>query len=369
MQVESRKLMVTILATVLVVASVVIVVGSGALKGQAHSVNLTDAGGNEIVMTEAPTRIVSCAPAITEIVCALGLEDKLVAVTDYDDYPEAAKALKDEGNTVGGFWDPNFEKIISYDPDLILLNIGTEAHPDLAKQLRDAGYNAVLLYAQEDLEEVYKSITLVGKLTDKTSAASTIVSEMKTKISVIGAKVSGQSTPSTLFISYVEPGFVNVWTTGSGTAIDEIIRLAGGKNTFADQDDWVNPSNEVLMSKASNIECIVMTPMYSGMTPEEITNYLKNDPIWQNSPAVKNNNLYYLTGQAENVFNRQSVRMVVAVQLMAEMLHPESFSTHVPHEADGVNIIGNEYMDYVTPGGETHTSSATILVAASCSRD
>ncbi|MDO8986921.1 MAG: hypothetical protein Q7V14_01705, partial [Coriobacteriia bacterium] len=53
----------------------------------AFPVTVTDDAGREVTIESAPERIVSLAPANTEIVYALGLLDKLVGVTTYDDYP------------------------------------------------------------------------------------------------------------------------------------------------------------------------------------------------------------------------------------------------------------------------------------------
>jgi iron complex transport system substrate-binding protein len=170
-----------------------------------------------------------------------------------------------------------------------------------------------------------------------------------------------------MYVSYAETGFTNVWPSGADTAIDEIITMAGGKNVFADQSGWLNPSNEVLIDRAASVDCLVITSMFSGGDAENLTAFFKADPIWQNSPAVINNKIYYLQGQAESIFNRQTVRMVDAVQLMAEMLHPDSFSSKVPTDPSGINIIGDEYENYLPSGTSSQTSYVSI--AAVCSRD
>jgi iron complex transport system substrate-binding protein len=309
---------------------------------------------------------VSCSPAITEIVCSLGLGNKLVAVTSYDDYPAEAQALA-ANHTVGGFYTPNFESIVSYSPDLVLVNSGVPAHQSVAKQLKDAGYTVAQLYPQENLDEVYKSIALVGDLAGKKDKAAEVVATMESRISDIGTKVgSSDSKPSVMYVSYAETGFTGVWPSGADTAIDEIITLAGGKNVFADQSGWINPSQEELWDRASSVDCLVITSMYSGSDAENLTAFFKADSIWKNSPAVVNNKIYYLQGQGESVFNRQTVRMVDAVQLMAEMLHPDAFSSQVPNNTNGVNIIGDEYANYLTQGTSSQTSS--IVIAATCSR-
>jgi iron complex transport system substrate-binding protein len=362
-----RKMVAIALVAVLVVAAVAVVLVSGAMR-TAYSASVTDAAGQQVSMNNTPERIVSCSPAISEIVCSLGLGDKLVAVTAYDDYPAQVKALVAENHTIGGFYTPSFESIISYNPDLVLVNSGVPSHQAAAQQLKDAGYTVVQLYAQDNLDEVYKSIELVGNISGKQAKATEVITAMKEKIADIGDKVGSEATqPSVMYVSYAEAGFTNVWPSGAGTAIDEIITLAGGKNVFADQSGWLNPSKEVLIARAASVDCLVITSMYSGSDAQHMTAFFKADPIWQNSPAVINNKIYYLQGQGESIFNRQTVRMVDAVQLMAEMLHPDAFSAKIPIDPNGVNLIGDEYANYITPGTSSQTSSLSMV--ATCSRE
>jgi iron complex transport system substrate-binding protein len=321
-----------------------------------------DASGHQVSMDAAPQRIVSCSPAISEIVCSLGLGDKLVAVTDYDDYPQRAKDLKEQHATVGGFYTPSFEAIVSYNPDLVLMNTGVDKHRSVAEQLRTAGFTVVELPAQEDLEGAYATIEMVGTIAGKADRAKEITSEMAARIADIGAKVSDKERPTALYVSYAESGFTYVWPSGADTAVDEIITLAGGENVFADQSGWFNPSTEVLLMRASQIDYIIITSMYSGGDAENMTRFFRSDTTWKESPAVKDNHIYYLQGQAENIFNRQSVRMVDAVQLLAQMFHPDVFGSTLPNETSGVNIIGDEYEQYLVPGTSNPSSTSAVAV-------
>lgn len=224
------------------------------------------------------------------------------------------------------------------------------------------------MYAQDNLEEVYKSIELVGNISGKQTKATEVITAMNDRIAEIGAKIgSGVSKPSVMYVSYAEPGFTNVWPSGANTAIDQIISMAGGVNVFADKSGWLNPSQEVLIDRAASVDCLVITSMFSGSDAENMTAFFKADPIWQNSPAVINNKIYYLQGQAESIFNRQTVRMVDAVQLLAEMLHPSLFSSQIPSDPSGVNLIGDEYGNYLTPGTSSQTTFTAI--GATISRD
>ena len=86
------------------------------LPAQGQEGLFTDEIGRKVRIPDSPKRIVSMAPSITEILFALGLDEEIVGVTDFCDYPEAALTKQ----RVGGFVNPSIEKIVSLKPDLIL---------------------------------------------------------------------------------------------------------------------------------------------------------------------------------------------------------------------------------------------------------
>lgn len=361
---SNRKMIAIAIVAILVVALLAVVLLSQNKNDEPHPEAVVDASGTSVSLDSAPERIVSGAPDITEVLGGLDLMDKVVAVTDYCDYPEEAEAMRDDGKTIGGFYTPSYEKAVSYDPDLVILNNGVQAQIDLATQLRSSGFTVLLVDAAYNVSTVYDNIDMIGKITGEQSKANDIVSEMRNRISVINTKVSEEERPTIMFVTYADAGFTNVWPAGGGTAIDEIINLAGGENAFSEMNGFEMASEEVLITKAANVDYIVMTIMFSPETPQNTSAWFKNDALWKESPAVKNNTMYFLTGQGENIFNRESVRTVDAVQLMAEILHPDAFSTGVPYSADGVNIIGDEYGDYLSSGTASQLTPASVLVAS-----
>jgi ABC-type Fe3+-hydroxamate transport system substrate-binding protein len=90
--------------------------------------NLVDDHGYTTSLTAYPNKIISVAPSCTEILFAIGAGNKVVAVTDYCDYPYNFAAWIAEGNmtSVGDFTSPNLEVITSLSPDLILASGGVQ---------------------------------------------------------------------------------------------------------------------------------------------------------------------------------------------------------------------------------------------------
>jgi iron complex transport system substrate-binding protein len=77
---------------------------------------VTDETGRNVNISSSPKRIVSLAPGITEILYALGLDDKIVGVTNYCNWPRAAR----QKQQIGGFINPSIEQIVSLKPDVII---------------------------------------------------------------------------------------------------------------------------------------------------------------------------------------------------------------------------------------------------------
>jgi len=141
-------------------------------------IEVTDQLGRVIKLEKVPERIVSLAPSNTEILFALGLGDKVVGVTEYCDYPEAAK----DKDKIGGFSTVDIERVVVMEPDLIL---ATSRHEeDVIPALEGWGLTIFAL-APTTIEEVLESITLVGEITDREEEASQLVSEMSNRIKAV----------------------------------------------------------------------------------------------------------------------------------------------------------------------------------------
>src|SRR5437667_4954962 len=108
-----------------------------------------------LLLALAPHRIVSVAPAITEILFALGAGDQIVGVTTYCNYPEAAKAKP----KIGGFTTPNLEAILALRPDQVFM---MKNRPDVAQKLRQTGIEVVEL-EEENLAGIYASIQVIAE--------------------------------------------------------------------------------------------------------------------------------------------------------------------------------------------------------------
>jgi len=148
-------------------------------SGPGFPVTLTDDDGVEVTLDAPPQRIVTFAPSNTEIVFALGLGDRLVGVSGpYDDYPPAARRIEEVGGAGDFGVDPNVEKVVSLQPDLLLAISGGEQWKE---RLRDLGIPVFTIDAT-DLDDLLHDIRTVGRLTGAVEAADRLTSRMQAEV-------------------------------------------------------------------------------------------------------------------------------------------------------------------------------------------
>ena len=129
-------------------------------------------------MAKIPQRIISLAPSNTELLYALGLADKIVGVTSYDNYPPEVK----QKPVIGGFSTTDIEKVVALSPDLI---VAAPIHQkEIIPQLENRGL-VVLGLNPVDLNGVSEAITLLGKVTGKSTEASALTSLLDKRVNAI----------------------------------------------------------------------------------------------------------------------------------------------------------------------------------------
>ncbi len=275
-------------------------------ESAAFPVTITDDSGEEVVIENAPERIVSVIPSGTEIVFALGLGDKVVGVTENDNYPEEVLEIE----KVGAF-ELNIEKIVSLEPDLVIADV---LNGEVVDQLRDQGLTVVVLGAST-IDQTYEDILLAGKATGTEGKAEEIVASMKEQQAEIEKTVSEipEEERKTVWIEIGE----ELFTAGSGTFLNELVTLAGGENIMADQEGWPQVSEEEVIEK--NPDVILLT--YASYV-ENAVDKVKERETWQGVTAVKENQVYALQS---DLTERAGPRIIEGLQSVAETLYPDYF--------------------------------------------
>jgi len=269
----------------------------------AFPVTITDDASRTVTIATEPKRIVSLAPANTEIVYALGIFDRMVGVTTYDDYPAAVKDVA----KVGDFTTPNLEAIAAAKPDVILITGGVQA--DVLSQLEGVGAQVVVIDPQ-NLDGVFTAITDVAKVTGTSAKGDEVVAKMKSDLADIDAKL-GDAAPTSTFI---EIGWNPLFTAGPGTLLDDLITRAGGKNVVT-QPGYVSYSVEQLVKDAPAV--------YLGTHSSigDVAAFSKR-PGYKTLVAVSGGKVFALD---DNLVSRPGPRVVEGVRDLAMALHPDSF--------------------------------------------
>ncbi|MDD5679995.1 MAG: cobalamin-binding protein [Candidatus Omnitrophica bacterium] len=224
----------------------------------------------------AEPRIVSLAPSTTEILFALGLDDQIVGVSSFCDYPK--KALEKE--KVGTFSYPNAEKILLLKPDIIFCT-GLE-QASAVTMLRGLGFN-VYVSNPSGMEGLFSSIKEMGRLTGRQKEANDLVAKMKCEIGALKHNASGKANPKVFVEIWSEP----LLTAGKKSLINELIFLAGGVNIACNVDkEYAHFSAEEVIYQ--NPDCIILTYM-SQEIPIEI---LERRPGWHNISAIREGRVY-----------------------------------------------------------------------------
>ena len=156
---------------------------SPAASASAGPITVTDGTGTAVTMDQPAARIVSLAPANTEIAYAIGAGDKMVAGTSYDDYPEEATSLP----KIGDFANPNVEKIASFEPDLVLAAGGIQ--DKLRSKLENLGMK-VYVVDPKTYDGVMTDITNLGQLTGSTEQAQQVADTMQKAKDDVQAQVA-----------------------------------------------------------------------------------------------------------------------------------------------------------------------------------
>lgn len=206
-------------------------------------------------------RVVSMAPAITEIVFALGKGSSLVGVTKFCDYPSAALKIA----KVGGFLDVNLEVLLALAPDIVI------AYPEHQSQLKLLESRASLLVVgHRTLSDLYASIAAIGSILNAELAANEMVLDMKNKLAAVAAKTGGGKKSRVLIIAGRNADELkNMHIVGKKDFLNELVEIAGGVNAYQGEVNYPNISLETVLFLNPDF-IIEISAFYEGIRDEKI---------------------------------------------------------------------------------------------------
>lgn len=281
-----------------------------ATAAPAEALVLRDMRGREMTLPGPPARIVSLVPSVTESAFALGGEARLVGVSDFCDWPPAARRKP----RVGGMVNPSLETIVALKPDLV---VGTDegGREETFLQLRRLGIPVYVVHAHR-VAEMYDLIARVGALTGRTEAVGPLVAGMRRRIEAVRAAVRPFPAPRVLYVLWPDPLLV----PGYHSHLTEMIELAGGRSITGEEPvQYVRFSVEAAVARAP--EVIVLADHSSGAS----TAGRAEPEKWRaltSVPAIRAGRLHSVD---LSILHRYGPRVPEGLEILARMLHPEAF--------------------------------------------
>ncbi|MCZ6669669.1 MAG: cobalamin-binding protein [Acidobacteria bacterium] len=265
--------------------------------------------GNLFSADRSPERIVSLAPGITEILYRLDLGDRIAGVTEFSNFPPETRNKP----KVGGFANPNVERIIALRPDLVIAipNVGNRAPVETVERLGVP----ILIVETRSLEELYQAIDRIGTATGRPDQAGALVKEIQEEISLLVRAVRQKSRPRVLLTFSRDPFII----AGSSSFPGELIRLAGGQvPLFGGKTRYPRIGIEAVLEYAPEV---ILEPetadMSSGVKKIDL---LGSWERWSSIPAVREKQVF---GIESDLIFRPGPRTPAALRQLIQILHPE----------------------------------------------
>jgi iron complex transport system substrate-binding protein len=272
----------------------------------ATAATVIDQMGRSVNVPADPRRVVALAPSITEIVYALGCEDRLVGATRFSNFPPAAKRLP----RVGSYVHLDLERIVALAPDLCIAV--KDGNPKAVIQRLEALQIPVYAVNPVNLGAIGDTILEVGELLNARQPAERLVAEMNARIEAVKSRVAGSRSRPRVFFQI---GIAPIVSVGSQTFIHELIVAAGGTNVTAGAVAYPRFSREETFALAPEILII------TSMDRNESALKAKVDwQQWPEIPAVRDQRIHLVDS---DLFDRASPRLVDGLELLVGLIHPQ----------------------------------------------
>ena len=273
---------------------------------------VTDREGTEVNIPTKIEKIISTAPSNTEVLMALGLGDKLVAI---DKYSTDIEGINTELPQID-FLNPDAETIIGLEPDIVIASghNKTGSAEDPFKAISEAGIPVVYIPSSDSIDGIYKDIEFIADVVNERSKGKEIVDDMKAQVEEIKAIGDAITDKKSVYFEISPAPYLSSF--GKSTFLNEMIEIIGAKNIFENEEGWVSPTAEAIID--ANPDVIITNAGYMENPTEEI----KSRDAWENINAIKNNEVYLVD---QNASSRPSQNVIKALEQMAKAVYPEHY--------------------------------------------
>ena len=285
--------------------------GSGG--GDQGRILVEDGLGREVRLERPADRIVSLAPAHTEILFALGAGDRLRGRDAFSDHPPAALEVPSIGSVHPR---PNLESVLLLYPDLALA--GGTMDPSDVRALEGLGIPVYASGVIAGLEDVYADILAVSRLCGLPSEGDRLVAGLVERVTAVRERVRSAATRPLVFYEIDGSDPARPWTAGPSSFIGELIELAGGRNLGdAGSTPYFQVSIEELVARDPEI-ILLGSAARAAASPELVA----ARPGWSSLSAVKTGAVHPID---DDIVSRPGPRVALGLESIARRIHPELF--------------------------------------------
>ena len=250
----------------------------------AFTVTFVDDAGRIVSLERPPERVICAAPSATKFLEYLGLTDRIVGVTNWDTF---------ESERIGDLYPLNMEKILSLNPDLVILFGGFQL-PEVT-ELEEMNIPSLVLNANS-VKGVLDDLVLLGVVFDIGKKAKERAQKLEQYYLEIAKKAYNIPYGERVRVAFISdvpgPDVKEIWTGGQGSFINELITLAGGVNIasgLTGPNGYLPLSIEYIVSQDPDI---IIATTYSYGTEQQIVEKLKEYAPFSDIKAVKNSRIY-----------------------------------------------------------------------------
>jgi iron complex transport system substrate-binding protein len=262
---------------------------------------------------KSPERIISLSPNATEILYGVGAFGRVVAVSDYCDYPPETKNLPH----VGGWSNTNLEQVASLHPDLVVL---AEAQAPFIKDRLDSLKVTTLSIPSRSVDDAFTAISEIGRATGREHEAQALVTQTRAKLDEVRARTRDSARLRVLCIVDRVPGTLRgLYTATEGSFLAQLVEIAGGQS--------IAPHAESGFGQISKEAIVTLNPDIIIDMVQSAQGKLAEDPkaVWNELSqvrAVREGRIYPLR---DTSVLHPSQFIGNTAQHFAEIIHPEVF--------------------------------------------
>lgn len=257
-----------------------------------------------------PLKIISTAPAITEMVWAAGASDRLIAVSDYCHFPPEVEKLP----KIGGLMNFNYELIKRLKPDIVLLMYPPQ---DVGQKLKSMGI-AYGVFANETFDEIRESIRVMCGLFGHEERCKPFLENWDRELNEIQDEyLKVKRGPKTMVVVGREQGKIaGLYVAGKNSFYDEVLGILQCDNAFAESHQkYFQPSLEAIST--SKPEVIIEIWANQKFTEAQKKKLTDDWETMKMLPAVKDKKIYILT---EDYVGIPSARAIDTVKLFERVV-------------------------------------------------